>query len=157
VLPAAARLRRSEDFRVVLRRGSRAGRRRLVVHALTTDPSDAADAVQFDDTASAARAGFVVSKAVGNSVVRHRVTRRLRHLVSARLGTLPPGSALVVRALPPSASASSAELGADLDAALRRLGLVSGRLGLSPSRRPAGDASRPTRPADAAPDHGSAV
>lgn len=135
---------------MVLRRGSRAGRRRLVVHALTTDPSVVADS-------SATRAGFVVSKAVGNSVVRHRVTRRLRHLVSARLGTLPPGSALVVRALPPSATASSAELGADLDAALRRLGLVPGRLGLPPSRRPAGDVPRPARPADAAPDHGSAM
>jgi ribonuclease P protein component len=145
VLPAAARLRRSEDFRVVLRRGSRAGRRRLVVHALTTDPSGAADALP-----SAARAGFVVSKAVGNSVVRHRVSRRLRHLVSARLGTLPAGTALVVRALPPSSTASSAELGSDLDAALRRLGLLS-------SRRPAGDVPRPTRPADATPDHGSAV
>ncbi|MGW3994309.1 ribonuclease P protein component [Amycolatopsis sp. NPDC004772] len=145
MLPAAARLRRSEDFRVVLRRGSRAGRRRLVVHALTTDPSEAADAVP-----SAARAGFVVSKAVGNSVVRHRVSRRLRHLVSDRLGTLPAGTALVVRALPPSSTASSAELGSDLDAALRRLGLLS-------SRRPAGDVPRPTRPADAAPDHGSAV
>ncbi|EOD67332.1 ribonuclease P protein [Amycolatopsis vancoresmycina DSM 44592] len=130
---------------MVLRRGSRAGRRRLVVHALTTDPSAAADAVP-----SAARAGFVVSKAVGNSVVRHRVSRRLRHLVSARLGTLPAGTSLVVRALPPSSTASSAELGSDLDAALRRLGLLS-------SRRPAGDVPRPTRPADAAPDHGSAV
>ncbi|MEU4674495.1 ribonuclease P protein component [Amycolatopsis sp. NPDC023774] len=143
MLPAAARLRRSEDFRVVLRRGSRAGRRRLVVHALTTDPSAAAP--------DAARAGFVVSKAVGNSVVRHRVTRQLRHLVSARLGTLPPGSSLVVRALPPAASASSAELGADLDAALRRLGLTS-------SRRTAGEsAPRQPRQQDAAPDHGSAV
>ena len=144
MLPAAARLRRSEEFRVVLRRGSKAGRRRLVVHALTTDPSGAADVT------SAARAGFVVSKAVGNSVVRHRVTRRLRHLVSARLGTLPAGTSLVVRALPPSSTASSAELGSDLDAALRRLGLLS-------SHRPTGDAPRPTRPADAAPDHGSAV
>lgn len=130
MLPAAARLRRSEDFRAVMRRGAKAGRRRLVVHALTTDPPDAAEA---------ARAGFVVSKAVGNSVVRHRVTRRLRHLVSARLGTLPPGSSLVIRALPPAADASSAELGSDLDASLRRLGL-SGK-------------SRQTRP----PDHGSAV
>ncbi|MFI5585199.1 ribonuclease P protein component [Amycolatopsis sp. NPDC051758] len=144
MLPAAARLRRSEDFRVVLRRGSRAGRRRLVVHALTTDPSGVAG------TSSATRAGFVVSKAVGNSVVRHRVARRLRHLVSARLGTLPAGTSLVVRALPPAATASSADLGSDLDGALRRLGLLS-------SRRPAGDVPRPTRPADAAPDHGSAV
>lgn len=130
MLPAAARLRRSEDFRAVMRRGAKAGRRRLVVHALTTDPPDAAEA---------ARAGFVVSKAVGNSVVRHRVTRRLRHLVSARLGTLPPGSSLVVRALPPAADASSAELGSDLDASLRRLGL-SGK-------------SQQARP----PDNGSAV
>ena len=118
MLPAAARLRRSEDFRVVLRRGSRAGRRRLVVHALTTDPSAAADAVQ-SNSVSAARAGFVVSKAVGNSVVRHRVARRLRHLVGGRLATLPTDSLLVVRALPPAATATSAELGADLDAGLR--------------------------------------
>ena len=61
-----------------------------------------------------------MSKAVGNSVVRHAVTRRLRHLVAPRLGALPAGSRLVVRALPASATASSAALGEDLDAALRR-------------------------------------
>ncbi|WP_409489532.1 ribonuclease P protein component [Amycolatopsis sp. cmx-11-12] len=136
MLPAAARLRRSEDFRAVMRRGAKAGRRRLVVHALTTDPPDAAEA---------ARAGFVVSKAVGNSVVRHRVTRRLRHLISARIGTLPPGSSLVIRALPPAADASSAELGSDLDASLRRLGL-SGPSAVTGK-------SRQTR----LPDNGSAV
>ncbi|SFP86007.1 ribonuclease P protein component [Amycolatopsis arida] len=96
----------------MMRGGARAGRRRLVLHALPAP-----------DT----KAGFVVSKAVGNSVVRHRVTRRLRHLVRARLGTLTRDSALVVRALPAAATASSAELGADLDAALRRLGLLPAR------------------------------
>jgi ribonuclease P protein component len=70
-----------------------------------------------------ARVGFVVSKAVGNSVVRHRVSRRLRHLVADRIGTLPAHCALVIRALPPSAGASSSELGVDLDGALRRLKL----------------------------------
>ncbi|PXY31671.1 ribonuclease P protein component [Prauserella muralis] len=94
-----------------MRGGARAGRRRLVLHALA-------------GSGGQTRAGFVVSKAVGNSVVRHRVVRRLRHLVADRLGTLPDGSALVVRALPPAATASSAELGADLDAALRRLSLA---------------------------------
>jgi ribonuclease P protein component len=64
------------------------------------------------------RAGLVVSKAVGGSVVRHRVSRRLRHLLAPRLSTLPAGSLLVVRALPPSASASSAELAEDLDSGL---------------------------------------
>jgi ribonuclease P protein component len=61
----------------------------------------------------------VVSRAVGGSVVRHRVSRRLRHLLAPRLAELPAGSMLVVRALPPAAAATSAELGEDLDAGLR--------------------------------------
>lgn len=65
-----------------------------------------------------ARAGFVVSRAVGGAVVRNAVRRRLRHLVRDRLGDLPPGSLLVVRALPGAADRSYARLGADLDAAL---------------------------------------
>jgi ribonuclease P protein component len=65
------------------------------------------------------RAGLVVSKAVGGSVVRHRVSRRLRHLLAPRLGELPSGAMLVVRALPAAADATSAELGDDLDDGLR--------------------------------------
>jgi ribonuclease P protein component len=56
---------------------------------------------------------------VGNAVVRNRVARRLRHLVAPRLRQLPPDALLVVRALPPAAGASSAELAQDLDAGLR--------------------------------------
>jgi ribonuclease P protein component len=63
----------------------------------------------------------VVSRSVGGSVVRHRVTRRLRAQLLPRLRRLPAGSIAVVRALPPAATASSAEFGADLDAALDRL------------------------------------
>jgi ribonuclease P protein component len=66
------------------------------------------------------RVGFVVSKAVGNSVTRHAVQRRLRHLVAQRIDALVPGT-LVVRALPPSASADSQSLGRDLDACLGRV------------------------------------
>jgi ribonuclease P protein component len=40
-----------------------------------------------------------------------------------RLGTVRPGCTLVVRALPSAASAASADLGSDIDAALRRLRL----------------------------------
>lgn len=76
------------------------------------------------DPLPVARAGFVVGRAVGGSVVRHRTVRRLRHLVRDRLGLLPAGSRLVVRALPPAAAADSATLGRDLDAALDRLGLT---------------------------------
>ena len=67
------------------------------------------------------RAGFVVSREVGGAVTRNAVRRRLRHVIRDRLSALPPGSVLVVRALPGSARASATELAADIDAALRRL------------------------------------
>lgn len=123
MLPKSARLRRGQDFRAVMRRGSKSGKRRVVVHVL----ADREDSGVGGQDGQGVKVGFVVSKAVGNSVVRHRVSRRLRHLMAARLGTLPVGSALVVRALPPAASATSAELGGDLDGALRRLGVMEVR------------------------------
>jgi ribonuclease P protein component len=82
----------------------------IVVH-LGTDPG----------TGRPPRAGLVVGKAVGNAVHRNRVKRRLRHLLRDRLPGLPDEAALVVRALPPAATASSTELGAALDRALSRL------------------------------------
>ena len=65
--------------------------------------------------------GFVVSKAVGNAVVRNRVKRRLRHLAREIVSTLPGSAVLVVRALPAAAEASSRELGADLTRCLVRV------------------------------------
>ncbi|MGP4018617.1 ribonuclease P protein component [Saccharopolyspora sp. 5N708] len=140
MLPAAARLTRSQEFSLVVRRGRRAGRSRLVVHALRTDQardpgphrasggtSPAADANTAPTRNSdvSTRVGFVVSKAVGTAVLRHRVTRRLRHLMRDRLAALPAGTLVVVRALPPASDASSRELGADLDAALRKLRILA--------------------------------
>src|SRR5205085_4943334 len=72
---------------------------------------------------TAPRVGLVVSKAVGNAVVRNRVKRRLRHLVREYLTVLPPGSDLVIRALAPAARLSSTELGAELARCLERVGL----------------------------------
>ncbi len=111
MLPAPARLRRREDFTLAVRHGTRAGRGSLVVHYLSADHA----------AAPVARVGFVVGRAVGNSVIRHRTVRRLRHLVRDRLDRLPAGSVLVIRALPPAAGADSAALGRDLDAVLARL------------------------------------
>ncbi|WP_312034574.1 ribonuclease P protein component [Actinoplanes sp. TBRC 11911] len=91
-----------------MRGGRRAGRGTVVVHLFLEEPAQA----------STARAGFVVSKAIGNAVVRNKVRRRLRHLVRPLLADLPAGSLLVVRALPPASEASFATLGGDLAAAL---------------------------------------
>lgn len=108
MLAAVQRLRRSSDFTAVFRAGRRAGRGSVVVHLYVDEPAQA----------SVARAGFVVSKAVGNAVVRNKVRRRLRHLVRPLLAGLPAGSSVVVRALPAAASAPFDVLSADLNAAL---------------------------------------
>ena len=103
------RLRDSEAFTRTVRSGRRAGGAALVVHLLA------------DGTRTAPpRVGLVVSKAVGNAVVRNRVKRRLRHAVREFLADLPAGTELVLRALPPAAGLSSAELRAELTRCLQR-------------------------------------
>jgi ribonuclease P protein component len=63
----------------------------------------------------------VVSKAVGGSVVRSQVSRRLRHQLRPIVAGLPSGTRLVVRAAPAAATADSAALGRDLAGALAKL------------------------------------
>lgn len=107
MLPKASRMRSAPEFRRTIRSGVRAGRRTVVVSAIRSEPQSAD-----------ARVGFVVSKAVGNAVVRNRVKRRLRHLSRSLLANTPDGTCVVVRALPPAANAS-AELLHDLTGAWR--------------------------------------
>ncbi|WP_446217578.1 ribonuclease P protein component [Micromonospora sp. IBHARD004] len=134
MLAAAQRLRRSSDFAAAVRGGRRVGRGAVVVHLTlppttgpigTTSPEPAR--TTGAETSAPSRAGFVVSKAVGNAVVRNKVRRRLRHLVRERLDQLPAGSTLVVRALPAAAEASYVRLGADLDAAVAAARAPRGR------------------------------
>lgn len=133
MLPVARKLRTSADFTDVVRSGRRAGAKRLVIHLRA--PAD-----RLIPPGQPARAGFVVSKAVGNSVTRHRLTRQLRPLMLRRLTALPPGTDVVVRVLPAAAGSSSADLAADLDRALQaatRSGTPR-HTGRRPTRRPAG-------------------
>jgi len=80
----------------------------MVVHANSTDAR----------AGQPSRVGFVVSKAVGNAVVRNRTKRVLRALMSARLGRLPDGLDLVVRAKPDLAGSPTPVLAQDLDTLL---------------------------------------
>lgn len=84
-----------------------------------------------------ARAAFAVSRAVGSSVDRHRVTRRLRAAVLPVLSTLPNGTHLVIRALPPAAGADYRDLAAAVTDCVERSGRAraprSGRAPVQPT------------------------
>ena len=135
MLAAAQRLRRSTDFAAAVRGGRRAGRGAVVVHLTmpaTPDPStptspEPARETGAEQSSAPTRAGFVVSKAVGNAVVRNRVRRRLKALTRERLTALPVGSTLIVRALPAAAEASYTRLATDLAGAVAAAQAPRGR------------------------------
>ena len=118
MLPQSNKLRSSRDFTVTVRRGRRIGRKTLVLHIRDT----AASGEDKTDTQIARfggpRVGLVVSKAVGNAVTRHAVSRKLRHVMAAAAQDLPSTMDIVVRALPASATATSQELSHDVQSAL---------------------------------------
>jgi ribonuclease P protein component len=91
----------------------------MVLHYLADRPT--ATSRRAVAVASGPRAGFVVGKSVGNSVVRHRVTRRLRAVVARELDRLPDGADLVVRARPEAAGATSERLHRELRSGLDRV------------------------------------
>ena len=88
MLPAKNRLRASEDFALTTKTGVRATSLSLVLYLKTNS-----------NISSAPQIGLIVNKSVGGSVVRHRVSRQLRHLIAAHTSALPIGSKLVIRVL----------------------------------------------------------
>jgi ribonuclease P protein component len=76
-----------------------------VVHANSTDAR----------AGQPPRVGLVVSKAVGNAVVRNRTKRVLRALMSARIAQLPAGLDVVIRAKTDLPGTPTAVLAQDLD------------------------------------------
>ncbi|AQY03162.1 MULTISPECIES: ribonuclease P protein component [Microbacterium] len=104
------RVTRGSDYRLVVRRGSRCGGAKVVTSMLTTGES------------RAARFGFIISKQVGTAVVRNTVRRRLKAVCADALSRVPEGTDVVIRALPASATATYAELSADVNRCLDRLG-----------------------------------
>lgn len=113
VLSHEHRLTSAQSFTHAVRKGRRAGGSLLVVHLVVPDSPDSTAGVP-------ARVGFIVSKAVGPAVTRNLVKRRLRHWSRERISSLPDGAVLVVRALPPAAGASYAELGGEFVRCLDR-------------------------------------
>jgi len=112
VLARSHRLTLGTDYRLVVRRGSRCGGARVITSFMTTGES------------RAARFGFIISKQVGNAVVRNTVRRRLKAVCAEALSRVPEGTDVVIRALPSSATATYADLSADVNRCLTRLAPV---------------------------------
>ncbi len=110
---AQHRLRHNDDFRFTTRKGVRAARSHVVVHLAV------ANSPEMPRTQSAPRVGFVVSKKVGNSVVRHRVKRRLRAIAEDHIGELPSHATVVVRTMPGADDLTFAELTSEVESALQ--------------------------------------
>ena len=91
MLPTKNRLRASKDFALTTKTGVRATSLSLVLY-LKTNP-------YASGKSSEPQIGLIVNKSVGGSVVRHRVSRQLRHLISGQIENLPTNSQLVIRVL----------------------------------------------------------
>lgn len=91
MLPNSARIKNSSDFLRVTKSGKRGSTESLVGYLLIENPIDNAN--------QNPKLGLIVGKTIGNSVVRHRIARQIRHAAKDQLKNLPIGSLLVVRAL----------------------------------------------------------
>lgn len=104
MLPRRFRLRKQTLIQATVRRGSYSRGRLVAVHYLARGTNEAEPQV-----------ALAVSRRVGNAVARNQVSRRIRHLMAARVDRIPAGGCLVVRALPAAGDAPSRLLAADLD------------------------------------------
>ncbi|MGB3476173.1 MAG: ribonuclease P protein component [Mycobacterium sp.] len=129
MLPAQYRMRRSADFGATVKHGRRAVQPDVilydrVIYDRRTDVSE--ESAGDSATALTPRVGLIIAKSVGSAVDRHRVARRLRHVVREVLADLEPQEQLVIRALPGSKGATSDALGTQLRAGLRSIRRVAG-------------------------------
>jgi ribonuclease P protein component len=89
VLPKNARLTVSADFARATKSGTRVTTENFVGY-LYISP------VTNNDHP---KCGLIVNKAIGGSVARHALARKIRHAAAPQLAKLPNGSLLVIRAL----------------------------------------------------------
>lgn len=89
MLPTAHRMRKPQDFQRTRRAGRKFVSDGLIIHISLG---------LFDS--EPVRVGITVGKDCGNSVARHRISRRIRGAVRPFISELPTGSAMVIRVLP---------------------------------------------------------
>ena len=105
MLPNSARIKSSSDFARVTKSGRRTSTDSLIAYLLLNQ-SNSGSNLNFNSNSNLnhkkddnPKLGLIISKSVGNSVVRHRIARQIRHASFNYLSLLPTGSLLVIRAM----------------------------------------------------------
>lgn len=124
-----SRLRSSQDFQRVRRRGRRQqGQWLTLAYARRVETRRQREATARPDEAQTApppaRIGFSVSKRVGSAVTRNRVKRRLREAIRRRLWKTQPGWDMILLARPEAAQVEYAALADEVYDLLRRARLL---------------------------------
>ena len=111
MLARANRILNSAEFRMVMNSGERLNSNNFVFF------------YKRDAALGSSRFGFIVSKAVGGAVARNSIKRKLRAQSRALLKSNSSADAFwfVVRCLPSSSTADSAQVEAELFSAFRQL------------------------------------
>ena len=87
LLPNNARIKSSSDFARVTKSGRRVTTNSLIGYLYQSTSNEQP------------KLGLIVGKSIGNSVIRHRVARQIRHAAKNPMSSLPSGSLFVVRAM----------------------------------------------------------
>lgn len=113
MLPRQHKLTSPQQFRRTTKKGRRAGSRSVIAHCYNQQGSETL-------AVSGPRFGLIVSKSVGNAVVRHRTARQLRHICRELCAELDPSVDVVLRALPALVDVSPAQLRKDVRSSVFR-------------------------------------
>lgn len=97
MLPKNARLTDTNDFARATKSGLRVSTQNFIGY------------LYLNNGENPTRAGIIISKSVGGSVVRHLISRKVRHVLAGEINKLPANSLLVIRALNGSAKAKCHE------------------------------------------------
>ena len=99
------RLRKASDF-ALASKGARVAGENFLLY-IATPANGVGDGAPV-------KVGLIVGKNVGGSVVRHRVSRQLRHAIAPHLHQFPAGTLLVFRAHPGAAQSTEMNLAGEV-------------------------------------------
>ena len=99
------RLRKASDFALASKGMRVSGENFLLYVAAPTNG---------ERSGAPVKVGLIVGKNVGGSVVRHRVSRQLRHAIAPHLAKFPAGSLLLFRAHPGAAQKTELNLAGEI-------------------------------------------